>query len=196
MYNESTHWVKEVKELFKSLKCEDIFENNVRIVNFSEFKEYAQDNLMSMYRLQWFEVIQSKPKLHMYVNFKREYGVEKYCEISMKRSQRSTIAKLRLGILPINVEIGRYSSTPREERYCPLCKNNYVEDEIHVLLYCPFYKDLRTSLLCDAQRVCCQFNEQNDLGKIAILASHINLVRKTANFIACLLKIREKHLKK
>ena len=39
------------------------------------------------------------------------------------------MTKLRLGILNLEVVLGRYEGIPREERFCKLCDSGLVEDE-------------------------------------------------------------------
>ena len=53
--------------------------------------------------------------------------------------ERSYLTQLRLGILPINIETGRYKSIPLERRLCTLCNLDQIEDEIHILFYCNKY---------------------------------------------------------
>lgn len=98
-------------------------------------------------------------------------------------------------MLPVNIEIGRYSGIPRNERYCPLCKNNSIEDEIHVMLYCPSYGELRKKLVDHIENVCESFVQMNDNEKIGVMVNHINIVRKTANYISQILKLRESVLR-
>ena len=118
------------------INCNDVFKNNVPVVNFKEFLMYAKECLLVKQKGAWLNVVQVKPKLHNYALFKKEYETENYCIVNLSRQQRSLIARLRLGILPINVELGRYSGIPRENRHCLQCKTT-VEDELHVMLYCP-----------------------------------------------------------
>ena len=33
---------------------------------------------------------------------------------------------------------------PREERFCPSCKANFVQDELYLFYICPLYNELRT----------------------------------------------------
>ncbi len=49
----------------------------------------------------------------------------------MSRQQRSLIAQLRLAILPIHIETGKFRGTQLDERICQLCDTQEVEDEIH-----------------------------------------------------------------
>ena len=59
---------------------------------------------------------------------------------------RSAYAKFRSGVAPINIELCRYglARIPVEERVCSHC--NEIEDESHVLMYCPLYDDIRDQL--------------------------------------------------
>ena len=83
---------------------------------------------------------------HIYANIKQSYKREYYCQIYMKRFQRSLIAKLCLGILPIREETGRYNSINREERLCLVCNNGDVEDEHHIMFYCIVHSEIRSVL--------------------------------------------------
>ena len=64
----------------------------------------------------------------------------------LPRSQRSLCAQFRSGILPLHIETGRYTGTEESQRLCHLCELGEIESEIHFLLYCPFYNDLRKTL--------------------------------------------------
>ena len=50
-------------------------------------------------------------------------------------------------MLKLNVEIGRYTSIPREERVCRCCLMNVIEDEYHFTLVCPAYRQFRFKYL-------------------------------------------------
>ena len=95
-----------------------VFTNNVPVTNFKEFILYAKEQLLSCHKVEWLASVRDKPKLHLYSVFKTEYKAENYCTVNLKRQQRSMLAKLRLGTLPINVEMVRYTGTPRDERWC------------------------------------------------------------------------------
>ena len=59
---------------------------------------------------------------------------------------RSTYAKFRCGVVPINIELCRYglARIPVEERVCR--HSNEVEDELYVLMCCSLYDDIRDQL--------------------------------------------------
>ena len=76
----------------------------------------------------------------------------------MLRSHRSLLAQLRSGILPLRLETGRFQNIRDEntghfgklkveERVCTLCNLNCIEDEIHFVLVCPKYAQIRSPLL-------------------------------------------------
>ena len=57
--------------------------------------------------------------------------------------ERSYLCQLRLGILPIAIETGRYKSIPLPSRLCEICNENVIEDEIHILFHCTKYEKER-----------------------------------------------------
>ena len=63
----------------------------------------------------------------------------------MNRKYRSVVAQLRSGILPLEIETGRWKGTELDHRLCQLCRSGCVEDEAHFLFNCEFYKNERQS---------------------------------------------------
>ena len=70
------------------------------------------------------------------------------------------MTQLRLGILPLEKETGRYTliydkalkrNRKREpsERLCKFCDIKTCEDEIHFVLSCSKYDEIRTFLQCE-----------------------------------------------
>ena len=62
---------------------------------------------------------------------------------------RKWLSKLRLSVLPIRIQTGRYdrNNTPKEQRICLFCTFPDIEDEFHVIIKCPCYIDLRRNIL-------------------------------------------------
>ena len=65
---------------------------------------------------------------------------------NLPKYQRSLLAKLSCGILPLEIETGRYSGTKAEGRYCRVCNLSEVEDEYHFLYLCPLLQTERSRL--------------------------------------------------
>ena len=84
-------------------------------------------------------------KLRTYRTFKSIFETEEYVKVIMPRSHRSAYAQFRCGVAPIRLETGRYEGLEERERLCPFCQD-VVESELHVLVECPFYADLRENL--------------------------------------------------
>ena len=63
----------------------------------------------------------------------------------MPRENRRLLAMFRAGSLPLAIETGRYSrpQIPLEQRICAHCGKNEIENEMHFLIECSLYDDLR-----------------------------------------------------
>ena len=72
---------------------------------------------------------------------------QNYVHMNLTQQQRSILAQLRIGILPLFVETGRFTNIKKEDRICTLCTDNCIEDEIHFTLVCPLYTDVRNRFL-------------------------------------------------
>ena len=71
----------------------------------------------------------------------------------LPKYEKSMMAQLRSGILPLRIETGRFSRTPLEQRICELCNMGALEDEIHVLCVCPLYNEERAIFYNNITRV-------------------------------------------
>ncbi len=126
-------WCTDFHDVCIKLDLVDNFVNLRHIdptVFHTQLELYAREN--------WSLTVESKPKLRTYKLFKSEPNAEHYVKSYMRRFQRSTFAKFRCGILPIQIELGRFRGQKVEDRICPLC-TTAVESEIHFLLECTFF---------------------------------------------------------
>ena len=112
-----------------------------------------------MAEAEWQNAVDSKPKLRTYKTFKSTYGRESYIDSYIPKYERSLISQLRIGILPLRIETGRYSNIRDPisgnlrkllpfERVCELCDTNRIEDEQHFVCLCPKY-DMERKVLFD-----------------------------------------------
>ena len=85
--------------------------------------------------------IHTMSRLEIYKNIKHDFNPEPYIKIIRNRKHRGMMARARMGVLPIQVEIGRYRGTKREDRLCQNCNQASVEDVAHLLLKCPTYEE-------------------------------------------------------
>ena len=91
-----------MKNVFALIKCEDVFNKNVPIINFKVFASCAHEQMMLRHNIRWKHSVAEKPKLHLYHIMKDNYITENFCQIGLNRAQPSLIAKLCIEILPIN----------------------------------------------------------------------------------------------
>ncbi len=140
-YSNSVNWCTNFYSICSLLDFEEKYEN-LEPIDLNEFSEkveiYAEN--------QWKLNVQSKPKLRTYKLFKTTLAPEKYCTLHTNRAKRSVFAQFRCGILPLNIEVGRFRGLSVAERKCIFCDQNEVETEAHFLIKCPFYNTIRNSL--------------------------------------------------
>ena len=132
------NWNYDAKSILEKIDCSENFDNNTTI----DLK-LAATKLRNIMSLQWKEELNAKPKLRTYVKFKENYGTESYVKFCMNRTERSLIAQIRSGTLPINIEVGRFRQIDIENRLCSFCDLGVIEDEIHFVTICPLYDDCR-----------------------------------------------------
>ncbi len=77
----------------------------------------------------WWADAHKKPKLRSFIEFKDRTEPMILVRNNLPRYQRSLLAKLSCGILPLEIETGRYSGIPAHERFCKVCNLAVVEDE-------------------------------------------------------------------
>jgi len=53
------------------------------------------------------------------------------------------LIKLRISKHNFMIELGRYNQISRDNRLCPICGSNQIEDEIHFPFYCSKYSIIR-----------------------------------------------------
>ena len=140
--------------------------------------------LQSFYTIQeeqWRRAIVQKPKLRFYQLFKSNLAVENYVRYNLTPSQRSIMAQFRAGILPLNIETGRFRNIKLEERLCTLCDQQEVESELHFLFDCSCYNHLRQPWLQNINVTHTSFREMSTEEKLCTLFDKSH--RCTAKFI-------------
>ena len=135
-------WCANIKKVFTEIGKQECF-MNITTCNLND----ASNRLIELFQNIWSETIANKPKLRTYILFKQEFCTEKYVLFNLSRSERSFIAQLRAGVLPLKIETGRYVGIPVEERLCLCCPSQSVEDELHFVFECNLYNSIRNNLM-------------------------------------------------
>lgn len=94
----------------------------------------------------WATFISDSPKLQFYSHFKTLLDPERYLTVINNTSHRNEFLRFRISCHKLSIEVGRYRGVVRQDRLCVFCLANgteVIEDEIHLLMHCPLYNDLR-----------------------------------------------------
>ena len=104
--------------------------------------------------------------------------------------ERRTMSKLRLGILPIRIETGRYLRpiVPENERFC-YCNSGDIESEEHILFVCEKYETLRMRWMGQLT-VPLNFGDLPGVEKFRLVLNKAENVRPTAQFVISLMDLR------
>ncbi len=181
------NWSAEVEHLLGRLNMRQNFDN-YNICNLDTVKSNLHDND----EVKWREGIRDKPKLRTYKKMKNDYCLENYVKLNLSRSERSHIAQLRCGVLPLIIETGRFRGEGMEDRKCNFCSTPGVdiEDEFHFMFKCDRYAELREQFLENVRGNVDNFDTLENGDKLKGLM--IDYPRQTAKYINRAMDIRRK----
>ena len=161
-----------------------------------EIIDRLANDMFKTYTDKWLNIVNANPgcnggnKLRKYLHFKNEYNTETYVNMNiMTRQQRSALAKFRCGVAPLKIETGRYQSLNIEDRTCFNCLTE-VEDEIHVLIKCPLYKDIRNELFLKMVDVNPDFSQYDTITKFNYIMSNDRNIKYSAKACSDILYTR------
>lgn len=124
-------------------------------------------------------------KLRTYRTYKDSLDAEPYVKLNMRRDQRRILAKFRGCNLPLSIETGRYTKpkTPLNERLCRYCDKSVIENEIHFLIDCELYSDIRYELFQNAISQNNSFQTMSSGEKLIFLMKSDNLQIKLSSVL-------------
>ena len=144
----SDTWLNSIKNTIFSTGQFYIW-NNQRHFSVSDYKFlsqkvcYLKQNLKDQFILKSSQKMQTESKLMYFKNSKQTLSLSNYLTKISNRNSRTLLSKLRLGVLPLEIEKGRHHNLSRNERICQFCQTNSVEDELHFLFDCPAFDTSR-----------------------------------------------------
>ena len=154
--------------------------------------DYAKSMLTSADNDDWDIKRYGSDKLRYYNLYKIDKLKADYLRMNISKYQRSLYAQFRCGILPLEIEVGRYRNLELSERLCKLCDMQLVEDEIHFLIDCPVYSDERKHLFDEKNISNSSFSEMDSLDKFVYFMS--NHERAVISFISSAFRKRQNYL--
>ena len=174
-------WNKEVEAILTRNDLRGTF--NLNIFDIKSTINTLQSSLFKKDQAKLENLCQNRPKLRTYVQI-TDFNVDKpYLGKPLTFFQRRCLARVRLGVLPLRIETGRYERPrkPDVERTCAQCSTGAVEDEVHFLLKCPRHVLFRNQLFACINND--DFLNYQDLEKLKFLLNNPDIVKSTAKFI-------------
>ena len=187
--NKKGTWSYCAKHVLSDIGCDDNFQNIVPCD-----MEYATVILAEMDTMDWDIKRYKSEKLRYYNLYKYDNTPAEYVMVNISKYQRSLFAQFRSGILPLEIEIGRYRNIPLELRVCKMCHLGVVEDEIHFLCECPRYSEYREILFHKARNSYSVFENFDNLDKFVYIMS--NLQRTAIQFVSKAIPVRQYYMSK
>ncbi len=83
---------------------------------------------------------------------------------------------MRCGVAPIRLETGRYEGLTEQELICPVCDIGEMESEIHVMIFCPLYNDIRATLYESSLLIDNDFNSYSNMDKFLFLIDNEGII--------------------
>ena len=180
--NESLDWITNIKKCFDSIGMTNLFLNNNNDMN-THNKVFQR--LCDIYTQQSNSRISNPDsKLRTYNLIKEHVGMEPYLTEIRNINYRKSLTKFRLSNHDLMIETGRHRKPkiPKQERFCPFCTNR-VEDEIHFLIKCPTYNEIRKEVINDSLELKPNFIFYTDLEKFMFLLTNEQISFKVSKLI-------------
>ena len=84
----------------------------------------------------WQNTLHHSQKLEFFRSFKSDHTTSNYLDLTRGTAEIKKLVKLRISKHKLMIELGRYNQITRDNRNCPFCGSNQIEDEIHFLFNC------------------------------------------------------------
>jgi hypothetical protein len=139
-----TCWATGVREILSQCGFYCVWINQ-GVGNVKVFLSRLKQRLIDTFMQEWESTVLVKDRYAFYRSFKSSFGTVFYLECISIYCFCVAFTQLRLGVLPINNNLRRYSRNVLE-KMCPFCPGS-IEDELHLIYSCPSYSDIRIVFL-------------------------------------------------
>ena len=172
------NWVYMLKHFFDNYGFSHVWING-GVGNEKLFLRILRLRMIDCYRQEWSSKLSGSDRFSIYRSFKQTLEPERYFRDISLAKFRNVFVKFRLGIVDLNVN-NRYNNAANK---CPFC--NSIETELHFLLFCHKYKELRDKYIRK------HFKTNNVQLSALIQNDNTEITRSVAMFIFYALKNRE-----
>jgi hypothetical protein len=141
-------WCRHLSETLYNLGLGHIWENQP-IINSKLIYLNVKSSLFEKYKRDWSSALFQKSSLDSFIMYKFSHGTEKYFTCIKNLKHRRSFIGFRLRSHDLEIERGRYTNPviPKTNRLCKYCDQIAIEDEVHFLVCCSHYDDLRVSMI-------------------------------------------------
>ena len=125
------------------------------------YSTYMKEKYIYIYF--WRHCVELSKKLGFYKVFKAKYSTFDYLHQLRNFNERQDLVKSKVSNHKLMIELGRYQSDdiPGENRLCPLCKSNQVENEPYFLFHCSRYSFQRETFLNRVNEIIPDFEKKS-----------------------------------
>ena len=114
--------------LMNMSECFKLPDFNPDLLDIAIVKSYVS-SMKQEYISYWQNTLQHSQKLEFYRSFKTDHTSSSYLDLTRGTAGRRALVKLRISNHKLMIEIGRYNQTTKDNRHCPFCGCNVIEDE-------------------------------------------------------------------
>ena len=177
-------WAVDVKTILDNTGFSNVWQQqNAGMV--PGFLKSLKRRLMDIFIQDWRAKINTSVRCHTYRKFKADFVIEPYLENITITKFKYAFARLRLGANALKINTNFTHQLP--DTLCPFCQEE--ENELHFLLHCKIYRDLREKYLTKHMRD----NRQYDLA-FWLGTQNVYLMRDIAMFVHHGLLLRQSQM--
>ncbi len=144
---DNDRWPKKIIKWDISLKTSGWSDQLSQVLDYggmnTELSEFNRVDLVELEKQllinnehKWLLEAHSKSKLRTYIQLYDKESARDIVTSNLSRPIRSVVTKLKIGVLPLHLETGRWKDTPLEYRFCRVCDDDLLESEMHFLMQC------------------------------------------------------------
>ena len=178
-------WTKDVKTILTRCDLGDLFNRDQWYrQSTDEVVSQVRQRLVALERRQRQQDAETMSRMRLYRALHPEdlsQTPNYITSVALSRRQRSALAKLRTGTLPLALETGRYVGRPVEERVCRTCDLGAVERETHFLFDCPGHDAIREQYLNDIVMNNVESSHTENIRSFFLAGNHE--LKKLSNYI-------------
>lgn len=172
-------WIANVREIMTQVGFLDIWDAQSMGTSVNTFIDIFRKKCIFMEKERWACNINSFSSMSLYAKIKgNNLRYERYLDYNISKKDMNLLTRLRGGLLRIQINIGRWENTDRENRICPICNSGVIEDEIHFLFDCRMWSGFRYYLRkyeFFRNRNICEVLKLDDIRFVKQLCTFLNL---------------------